>query len=333
MRIEYKKKIDKLCIKLKEGSPVGRGLRYEPNSYIDFPLFATHLTDKGKRPATIIDYLKWIHKFNVPVNEKNIEDYDKHITKPKENPASNTIKRMNYLVYISMREYLKAIEKKDLLKLLPITHDVPKVKSKPKSKSYSNADWELLMTFLDDDTVKDAMVLMRELGLRVGEIINMRKDWIIEHEIKSVTRPFVAIPANVSKSREYEEVPIDEKSLETIKKYMQDKKKFGLLFTSNNPSRLGNKMNYNDFANAFAKVNRKHKTKAFSHKSRHQYAHDCERLGFLTSKIQTLMRHSDISTTGRYLQKDEADVYDEFFKAKNKPKEEGDDKKEGGKNE
>jgi len=73
-------------------------------------------------------------------------------------------------------------------------------------------------------------------------------------------------------------------------------------------------LNHNDFLLAYRKLFKNFKIKVHPHTFRHQFAHDLEKHGFFESEIQILMRHVDISITGRYLTKEKDRTFDKFYR-------------------
>lgn len=318
--MKLKKEYKELCRKLREGHQGKRGQPIDPNPHIDYEALVKYLLDEGRREQTIKDYLLWIHKFQADVNEENLKDWRSHVFVRNESSQEAKI-RLNYLVYNVLKKYLKAIDREGLLDVLPDTNQVPKVKTQPKFKGIGGKNpkeienrWKGLLDILENGVIRDTTILMRELGLRVGEVMNMRKNWIAERGNEKI----IFIPKKYSKSRRDEEVPLDKKNYNILKKHIKNKKDNDLVFTITDEKGKQRKLNYNDYVLAYDKVFENTRMKIHPHLLRHQFAHDLERAGFLGSEIQLLMRHSDISTTGRYLQKEKKKVRKKFYKMKEK---------------
>lgn len=309
-------KLKKLCEKLKNGFQGFRGQPYEPNAHIDFARYAIFLEAKGFREATSINYLKWVHKFQAEVNSDNIKMWESHVF--LKSGGEEAKKRLNYLVFLSLSLYLKAIERGDLLKVLIDSSDVSEVMSQPQFKGVTDSEWTLLLENILNNLLKDVTVLMRVSGLRVGEVENMRVSWV-----KEINGQYVLnIPSNKSKSRKKECAPLSKSAYSVVEPYLHGKKPqdlvFRVKFIAKNGKEKYRKLCNNDFVLCYRRLpdiqsGSKTQSKLSPHTLRHQFAHDLEKRGFLPSEIQLLMRHSDLSTTSRYLQKDQARVFEKFY--------------------
>ena len=285
------------------------GRPYDPNPHHSYTTFAEYLENDGKRAQTIKDYLKWLHKFQAPVNADTLKEWKSHVKvygftdKTKKIEMSNTKKRQNYLTYLAVRTYIRAIKRPDLLKLLPPTKEVDKQKSKPKHKGIDSTNWDILIDAIDITALKESTILMHRLGLRISEIRNMRKNWLQPRDKGRI----IEIPASASKSTTKEKVPLDDYSHKLLTKRTKNLKDSDYVFQLN-----GQKLTDNDFLKVYRAIERSTKVTVSPHALRHQFAINLEKAGFTTSQIQLLLRHSDISTTGRYLTQDEDVVFDKF---------------------
>ncbi len=314
------KALMRLCDKLKNGSESERGQSYEPNPYIDFERYALFLRNKGFRFQTMKDYLGWLHKFQTEVNDDSLKSWESHIFIKKDSQEAKL--RLNYLVFLSMRLYLQAINRGDLLNILPDIREVKEIKSQPHYKGVKEDDWRIMMERIDDPLIKDATIVLRDAGLRVGEVENMRVGWLKEYKEYHI----LEIPGSVSKSRRDETAPISNKSYSILKPYLAGKKDtdyvFWVKYTTKRGKEKFRKLCNNDFVLCYRKLLEVKdgekiiaKIEISPHTLRHQYAHDLQAQGFLASQIRDLLRHADISTTNIYLQENKEQVYDKFFMA------------------
>lgn len=312
-------KIKHLCKKLKEGNNNKYGQSYVPNPYIDFITFAEWMTKNGKRNRSIELNLKTIHKFDAEINEKNISTWMNHIRMKKQD--AEAIQRMNYTVWNALTMYLEAIDKKEYISLLPVTKKVTKPASDAVNKDITSADWDIIVDGCKDEMIHDAMLVMRNIGLRVGEIIYMKKKWFqTKKDSTGINRVMMTIPKNISKNRKTDEVPIDEKTYNIIEKWLKgiigDDYVFAtkILDTKDDEKYKQKQLTYNDFFKVYRKIEKESDIKhIYSHKIRHAFCHDMERKKLILSELQVLMRHSSPVTTGRYIQQDKEATHQKFF--------------------
>lgn len=304
-------RIKELCARLRSGNHNKRGVSFVPNPHIDFETFAEFLTRQARKPRTIELILKSIHKFQAEINKDNIQTWRNHIQIKKNKSAA--IKRLNYSVYLAMREYLEAIERKDLLAMLPDTKKVDKPYSQPHYKNVDSIDWRIFLTScnVDEEAVRDSTITMRNIGLRVGEVTHMKVSWIFTKEKHMAMK----IPKQYAKSGKDEELPIDSETYTLLQKWTTDKEKDDYVFLID-----GRPLTGNDFLRVYRRIEKEqHLTHFHPHKMRHTFIHDLESKGFLLSEIQLLARHADISTTGRYTTQDQKKVWEKFHAKKDKP--------------
>ncbi|MBU0925850.1 site-specific integrase [bacterium] len=180
------------------------------NKHIDFKKFAEYMENRVSRNTLKIQ-LHYLHKFNFPINEENIINFEENIeeindqrhdyntpkitTKNGKQQFKNWVSkydnlsavmkkdnhnRLKYNVFLSLKNYLKAQKMDNLSKLLPSTKSINKPHHNIKMGYLSEEEMWLLINTVDDEQFKIFIMFLFYTGCRIGEALNFKKNnsWI-----------------------------------------------------------------------------------------------------------------------------------------------------------
>lgn len=145
--------------------------------------------------------------------------------------------------------------------------------------------------------------LLWRTGMRVSELLSLRVEDIIWDERVLVVKTLKR------RGERKRRIPIDEKTLEYLRKYLEEKKiKKGKIFpytrqwVFNLVRKIGKKA-------GIVKVGEK---KIHPHHLRHSFAIFCVKKGMDLRKLQMILGHASISTTAHYLQFAPSELREEY---------------------
>lgn len=320
-----------LIVKLRNGSESeGKGRRYTANNRHDYERFAEYLIENGLRTRTVKEYLKFLNKFESEITPESLENYRRHIRFAKED--ENARKRINYFMFLVLKQYLRSIGKKELVQYLPEKVGQQAGDIHPE-KQIKTEDFNKILVHADEQLAMLARVLYHS-GLRISEGLTLRKRWI-DFDSKPAQ---IIIPAKRAKSRKkgFAYLPSDIAGM--LKDYI-DKQNIGeddciFSFLANKDGRHYRKKNYfildrerliviSLLRNSAKKANllkyiplakAEVKEGLSSHWFRHCFFHNLRVRGFSLEERQLLGRHSDPEHTQRYDSPMDEEIKEKFNK-------------------
>ena len=321
MKNEYKPLslyLSNVCKRLKYGDKKCNNHHHiESNPYINFVLFAQYLCSRGRRERTIKDYLYKLHTFNTSVKPKSLAGFRKQVTfmSDKDMPE-NSVKRKTYIIWICLKHYLIAIERRDLIKHLPPKDEIDNFINNTKNRGDIHITSDELNYILSRVSPKYNILftVMRVTGCRISESLFMKRSWI-----NFKTNPAeINIPTDISKSPHPGTVFLTPNTTELIKAYIEDEKisKHGYLFVLLPDKKVGKTKSF-DCIDAekqeVLKVLRsvapqRLKNKISPHYFRYHFAKALYKADIDIHKIQLLMRHRSLETTTGYISVQKEDL-------------------------
>jgi integrase len=329
----------KLSEKLSNGFDGKRGKHILPNNFHDYNRFIESMLGRGLRFRTVRRQLFYLHHFHAEVSPDTLTNFTDHIIvdQPKKDSTAETIRRRNYFVFVALKNYLSAINKREWLKYLPDTREIAKPSSPLKKAQITDAQYKKILDAVDDEQTALFIRVLHDTGMRLTEILMLQPSWIDFSKIPVE----ISIPDAISKNRKGGVCYITHKTADSLKRYI--KKYFSVddagikqckqcVFWFTDKPRWIEKegkiawhdKTLNDLYTEFWLVTLKLKKicddtglKGVSpHWFRHTFCKNLQKKGFLPSEIQRLMRHSSLLATDRYLglsQEEIAKKYNERF--------------------
>ena len=202
----------------------------------------------------------------------------------------------NRALYI-FRSFFSYLIKRDLveknlsLKLEPI-------QTQKKERTYLLPDEvEILIDAIDHPLVKVAAITMANTGLRVSELCNLTLDDV---DLKTQM-----IKVHQGKGNKDRTVPINSKLLEVLTKYLKEQRslvKSNQFFATSKTGKLSRQTINHELNEATTRLNwTKHVT---AHILRHSFASTLVRNNASLPAVQSLLGHSDLRVTSRYIHQD-----------------------------
>ncbi len=184
---------------------------------------------------------------------------------------------------------------------------IPRVKPPEKlPKYFSREEFEKLLIVIDNELIKDIVILAVNTGMRQREIINLRFD-MVDMVNKLIT---LNNSEYVTKSKKVRSIPLNEKSYSIIKKRLKNRTN-NLVFNKNNKL-----VNQDYVVHKFKKyvlisdIN----PKLNFHSLRHTFASWLVQSGVSIYIVSKLLGHADIKTTEIYSHLSLSNFEDAVFK-------------------
>lgn len=269
--------------------------------YLNYCIFELGLS-KNTVEAYKNDLKLYINFLNKPIEEVSTIDIKNYIKKRHEY-SSKTIAH-NLTVIKNFHTYL--YEKKHLKQNPTINIQRPKTKKtlpKTLSKNQINILMDIKLNTIFDYRNKAMLEVMYSSGIRVSELINLKKTSINYEE------QTIKIMGKGSKERI---VPINKKALECLKIYLNKRKeKKGEFIFLNNKNKP---ISRNGFYKILKKILKEKNLPdiASPHSLRHSFATHIINNGADLRSVQTILGHTDITTTKIYTEIDNKIVNKEY---------------------
>lgn len=193
---------------------------------------------------------------------------------------------------INIKAFLNWAVNQELIPLNP-AQKIPRVKPPEKlPKYFSREEFDKLIDVIDDELIRDIVIVAVNTGMRQREILNLRFD-MIDMSNKLITLDNIGF---VTKSKKVRSVPMNDKCLAIIEK-RYNKKTSNLVFTMNN------RIVYQDYVvHKFKKfvLSADINPKLNFHSLRHTFASWLVQKGVSIYIVSKLLGHADIKTTEIY---------------------------------
>lgn len=174
-------------------------------------------------------------------------------------------------------------------------------------KPLSDSDVKKILKIPDKTTfvgLRDfvIMVVMLDCGVRVGELVNLK---IEDVDFRS---RYINVPAEITKSRTFRQMPISSKTIELLKEMVSITKDSDTEYLF--PSAYVNQLETNQVINSFSKYGKlaKIKAKCTCHVWRHTFAVNFIKGGSNVFTLQRILGHSTLDMTRRYIQLTNTDL-------------------------
>lgn len=194
---------------------------------IDYESFVNYL--KGDlSPNSIVQYGRYLHHIDFDINQDNIENFNELVDELAKERFSrtegdrNSRNRFKYNIYLALKKYLKATDRKELADKLPDSEDFTKPKSKPQKIRYSKQQIEKILDAAEDEKLRLSIALMFYSGLRTYEVLHLTPEWL---EFKE-DRIEIEIPSAYAKGRKSDPRPektyLTNRFEQDLKNYIKD---------------------------------------------------------------------------------------------------------------
>ena len=174
-------------------------------------------------------------------------------------------------------------------------------------KPLSDSDVKKILKIPDKTTfvgLRDfvIMVVMLDCGVRVGELVNLK---IEDVDFRS---RYINVPAEITKSRTFRQMPISSKTIKLLKEMVSITKDSDTEYLF--PSAYVNQLETNQVINSFSKYGKlaKIKAKCTCHVWRHTFAVNFIKGGSNVFTLQRILGHSTLDMTRRYIQLTNTDL-------------------------
>lgn len=253
-----------------------QGRAIKPNPIPDYDKFVEYLINR-KRENTVRNYLNYLHKWDIPINEQNLSAFDESINLIDENrhkfremvihkngktytyhrkhkfdnktsdELNINLQNLTYFMYITMSYYVKALNLKKLTKSLPKTEDVIKLQHNVKQGHLSEQEFEQFLLTIDDKMLRVLSIMLFYTGARIGELLYCKKDinWMASNLNEQVESIDIKVPREFAKAKEDQYLYFTKKQhLNEILTYIRNTKENNYLFVLRND--LNKKKTYVD---------------------------------------------------------------------------------------